>query len=103
MFVLATTIPYLTWLAVLLVACGALYYRQATSTTAQTSSEFKSFQTLFLTVYTILFMADWMQVRGRVATNSLRGRVNTLRGRARQRPPHLLMRALPPVNGPPAR
>lgn len=56
-----TTVPYLIWFAGLAAACALLYYKQNIASPVQTSAEFKSFKWLFLSVYLIMMMADWMQ------------------------------------------
>ena len=57
----ATTWPYAIWFVALVLGCGALYYRNATSAQEAKTAEFSAFQRLFLIVYLTMMMADWMQ------------------------------------------
>ena len=95
--ILASTVPYMMWVVVLLGICAALYYRQQQTSTLQTTPEFKNFQSLFLAVYVIMFMADWMQVSRRAIAPRYAVRALSLSPPVRSfpaPPPH------PPLQGP---
>jgi hypothetical protein len=58
----ASTVPYLFWFLLLGAICVAVYYKtQQTVPATNHTPEFLSFQKLYLAVYLIMMMADWMQ------------------------------------------
>jgi MFS family permease len=58
----AGTLPYVYWFAFLALGCAGIYYRNATQAAdVRATPEFGAFQKLFLVVYLIMMMADWMQ------------------------------------------
>lgn len=58
----STTVSYLFWFLTASALCAALFYRNRTVQSSQTASaDFKRFQRLFLFVYLLMMMADWLQ------------------------------------------
>ena len=58
----ASTVPYMFWFLLLLIICVAVYYKtQQTVPASNHTPEFLSFQKLYVAVYLIMMMADWMQ------------------------------------------